>query len=278
MLRLIFLLIALIALRDPLQAQSDDAKNCAATTERNDFDLAIDHCTAALQSGQLLDQDLAVIFNNRGLAYYNKKDYDQAIRDYDRAIGLQPNYSPAFVRRATTYQEKRQYERALADYEAATQVDPKFASERPKAFLFFYLGHMTQSAEMFEQHIKSNPDDAWVILFRYLVEAKIGNSLAAARDLEVDATKLKERRWPAPVIDFHLGKIDEKAMFAAANDSDPKMKNEKTCAANFHAGESRLFRAQVSAAIPLLRAAEKDCPSHFYESHGASTELKRLGQ
>jgi tetratricopeptide (TPR) repeat protein len=149
MLRLIFLLIALIALRDPLQAQSDDAKNCAATTERNDFDLAIDHCTAALQSGQLLDQDLAVIFNNRGLAYYNKKDYDQAIRDYDRAIGLQPNYSPAFVRRATTYQEKRQYERALADYEAATQVDPKFASERPKAFLFFYLGHMTQSAEMF---------------------------------------------------------------------------------------------------------------------------------
>jgi lipoprotein NlpI len=278
MLRLIFLLIALIALRDPLQAQSDDAKNCAATTERNDFDLAIDHCTAALQSGQLLDQDLAVIFNNRGLAYYNKKDYDQAIRDYDRAIGLQPNYSPAFVRRATTYQEKRQYERALADYEAATQVDPKFASERPKAFLFFYLGHMTQSAEMFEKHIKSNPDDAWVILFRYLVEAKIGNSLAAARDLEVDATKLKERRWPSPIIDFHLGRIDEKAMFAAANDSDPKIKNEKTCAANFHAGESRLFRAQVSAAIPLLRAAAKDCPSHFYESHGASTELKRLGQ
>jgi lipoprotein NlpI len=278
MLRLIFLLIALIALRDPLQAQSDDAKNCAATTERNDFDLAIDHCTAALQSGQLLDQDLAVIFNNRGLAYYNKKDYDQAIRDYDRAIGLQPNHSPAFVRRATTYQEKRQYERALADYEAATQVDPKFASERPKAFLFFYLGHMTQSAEMFEQHIKSNPDDAWVILFRYLVEAKIGNSLAAARDLEVDATKLKERRWPSPIIDFHLGRIDEKAMFAAANDSDPKIKNEKTCAANFHAGESRLFRAQVSAAIPLLRAAAKDCPSHFYESHGASTELKRLGQ
>jgi lipoprotein NlpI len=130
----------------------------------------------------------------------------------------------------------------------------------------------------FEQHIKSNPDDAWVILFRYLVEAKIGNSLAAARDLEVDATKLKERRWPSPIIDFHLGRIDEKAMFAAANDSDPKIKNEKTCAANFHAGESRLFRAQVSAAIPLLRAAAKDCPSHFYESHGASTELKRLGQ
>jgi tetratricopeptide (TPR) repeat protein len=347
MLRLILSLIALIALGDTSQAQSNnDFKKCATKVERNDFDLAIDHCTAAIQSGELSDQELAVAFHNRGLAYYHKKeydhaiedyghairlnpndsdssyrrglayfekneynraiqdfdealklkpdsvaalqkrglayeakrDYDQAIRDYDRAINLQPDYGAAFVRRANAHQEKRQYERALADYETATQVDPKLASERSKGFLLFYLGRMTQSAEMFEKHMKSDPDDAWVILFRYLVEAKIGNALAAARDLEVDAAKLKERRWPAPIIDFHLGRIDEKAMFAAANDSDPKMKNEKTCAANFHAGESRLFRAQVSAAIPLLRAAEKDCPSHFYESHGASTELKRLGQ
>ena len=347
MLRLIFLAIALLALGDTSSAQSnDDAKKCAAEAEPSDFDLSIDYCTQAIQSGALSDQDLAIVFNNRGLAYYNKKDYeravqdydhairlglsdadlfyrrglvyfdkndynraiqdfdqalrlnadnvavlqkrgwayeskkdyDQAIRDYDRAISLQPNDGPAFIRRASALQEKRLYERALADYETATQVDPKFASERSKGFLFFYLGRMTQSAEMFEKYMKSNPNDTWVILFRYLVEAKIGNALAAARELENDAAGLKERRWPAPVIDFHLGRIDEKAMFAAANDPDQNMRNEKVCAANFHAGEARLLRAQVSAAIPLLRAAERDCPSHFYESHGASTELKRLGQ
>ena len=347
MLRLILLSIALLAFRDPSWAQSnDDAKKCVAEAERNDFYLSIDYCTRAIQAGELSEQDLAIVFSNRGLAYYNKKDYeravqdynhaiglglrdadlfyrrglvyfenndynraiqdfdealklnadyaaalqkrgwtyeskkdyDQAIRDYDRAISLQPNDGLAFIRRANALQEKRLYERALADYEAATQLDPKFASERSKGFLFFYLGRMTQSAEMFEKYMKSNPNDTWVILFRYLVEAKIGNALAAARELENDAIGLKERRWPAPVIDFHLGRIDEKAMFAAANDPDQNMRNEKVCAANFHAGEARLLRAQVSAAIPLLRAAEKDCPSHFYESHGASTELKRLGQ
>jgi lipoprotein NlpI len=346
MLKVTLLLITLLAFENNSWAQPDDAKKCAAEPERDDFDLSIGYCTEAIQSGQLSDQDLAIVFNNRGLAYYKKKDYDraiedydqairlglkdadsfyrrglmyfekddynraiqdfnealklhpdnvavlqkrgwiyelkkdydQAIRDYDRAISLQPDSGPAWVRRANTYQEKRQYERALADYEAATQVDPKFASERSKGFLFFYLGRMTQSAEMFEKYMKSNPNDTWVILFRYLVEAKIGNALAAARELENDAAGLKERRWPAPVIDFHLGRIDEKAMFAAANDPDQHMRNEKVCAANFHAGEARLLRAQVSAAIPLLRAAEKDCPSHFYESHGASTELKRLGQ
>jgi lipoprotein NlpI len=278
MLRLILLLISLVTFGDTLQAQAQDTAQCVATAEANEFDLAIDHCTSAIQSGQLSDQELANAFSNRGFAHHSKRDYDAAIRDYDRALTLQPKYADALVRRARAYQEKRHYEGALADYEAATQIDPKFAFERSKGFLFFYLGRMTQSAETFENYMKANPDDTWVILFRYLVEAKIGNALAAARDLEVDTAKLKERRWPSPIIDFHLGRIDEKAMFALANDPDPKMKSEKICAANFHAGEARLLRAHVTAAIPLLRAAEKDCPSHFYESHGASTELKRLGQ
>jgi tetratricopeptide (TPR) repeat protein len=242
--------------------------------EKNDFSRAIQDFDEALK---LAPDDVAIL-QSRGWAYENKNEYEHAIQDYDRAISLQSNYGPALIRRAKAYEAQRRYEQALADYEAASHADPKFASDRAKGFVFFYLGRMTQSAEMFETSLKSNPNDTWVILFRYLAEAKIGNALAAARDLEVDSLKLQERRWPAPIIDFHLGRIDEKAMFAAANDPDAKIKNEKTCAANFHAGESRLFRAQVSAAIPLLRAAEKDCPSHFYESHGASTELRRLGQ
>jgi tetratricopeptide (TPR) repeat protein len=345
MLRLTLLSIALLAGGTSWAESNDNAKSCVGEAEHNNLDLAIDYCTRAIQSGQLSGEDLAITFNNRGLAhhdkkdydraihdydqaiglglnnadlfyhrglvyfekndfnhaiqdfdqslkldpdnlvvlqrrgwaYENNKDYDQAIRDYDRAISLQPNYGPVLIRRANVFQEKRQYEQALADYEAAAQVDPQFASDRSKGFLLFYLGRMTQSAEMFEKYIKAQPDDIWVILFRYLAEAKIGNALAAARELERDAANLKERRWPRPIIDFHIGRIDEKAMFAAANDPDPKTRNEKICAANFHAGEARLFRAHITAAIDLLRAAEKDCPPHLYQSHGASTELKRLG-
>jgi lipoprotein NlpI len=346
-LKFIFSLIALLLAGPLAPAQSNDhVANCAAETQSEDYDLAIDDCSAVIDSGRLSDRELAVAFNNRGLGHFNKKDYDRAIqdfdqairlnphapdyfyrrglayfekkdhdraiqnfdealklgpdnvsilkqrgsafeakkeydhaiRDYDRAIGLQSNYVPALLRRAHVYQEKRQYEQALADYEAAAQADPKFASERSKGFLFFYLGWMTQSAETFEKYMKSKPDDIWVILFRYLVEAKIGNVLAAARDLETDAAKLDNRGWPAPIIDFHIGKIDEKALFAAANDADYKKRNEKICSANFHAGEARLIRGQITGAVPLLRAAAKECPSHFYESHGASTELRRLGQ
>src|SRR5438128_164147 len=62
-----------------------------------------------------------------------------------------------------------------------------------KGFLFFFLSRMTQSAETFENCLKSDPDDIGVILFHYLVETKIGNALAAARELEADSAKLKER-------------------------------------------------------------------------------------
>ena len=261
-----------------LRAESDDpAKQCAAATEGSDLALAISHCTAVIESGQLSDRELADALNERGLIHHRNRDYDAAIRDYNRTLTLQPKFGRALVRRAQAYQEKRDYERSLADYEAAIQMDPKLVFERPKGFLLFYLGRMTQSAETFENYMKSNPGDVWVILLRYLVEAKIGSALAAARDLEVDAGRLNSRDWPSPIIHFHLGKIGEKALFAAANDPDPKIKNEKTCAVNFHAGEARLLRAHISGAVPLLRAAEKDCPSHFHESHGASTELKRLG-
>lgn len=277
--RLILLVFALLGFRVASWSESsEDAKNCASAAEASHFDLAIDLCTAAIQAGQATDQDLAMSYNNRGFAYFKKSDYDRAIQDYDRAIGLQSTLATAFVGRADAYQEKRQYERALADYEAAAQLDSTFHLERAKGFLLFYLGRMSQSAATFEQYMKSDPADVRVVLFRYLAEAKIGNVQGAARELEAEAAKLKQRGWLAPIIDFHLGKIDEKTMLAAANDPDPKIKQAKTCVANFHAGEQRLFRAYISGAITLLRAAAKDCPSQLYESHGASTELQRLGQ
>jgi lipoprotein NlpI len=277
--RLILLGFTLLGFRVASWSESsDDAKNCASAAEGSLIDLTIDLCTGAIQAGQLTDQDRAISYNNRGFAYFKKSHYDRAIHDFDRAIDLQSTLATAFIRRADAYQAKRQYELALSDYEAAAQLDSTPHFERAKGFLLFYLGRMSQSAETFEHYMKSNPADVRVVLFRYLAEAKIGSVQGANRELEADAAKLKQHDWPAPIIDFHLGKIDEKAMLAAADDPDPKIKKEKTCVANFHAGEQRLFRAYISGAITLLRAAAKDCPSQLYESHGASTELQRLGQ
>src|SRR5262249_42173725 len=125
MLRLVLSFIALIVLGNTSLAQSfDDAENCAAAVQKNDFDFAIDHWPAAIQSGELSDQEAAAAFPNRGLAYYHKKEYDQAIRDYDQATRLNPNDSDYFYRRGLTYFEKHDYDRAIQDLDQTLKLNP----------------------------------------------------------------------------------------------------------------------------------------------------------
>jgi lipoprotein NlpI len=277
--RLALILAALLGFRVASWSESsEDPKDCESAAKANRSDAAIALCTGAVLPNRSSDQDLASSYNERGLAYYVKRDYDRAINEFDRAIALQPTLASALARRADAYQAKRQYERALADFDAAARLESSIAFERAKGFLLFYLGRMSQSVEAFEHYLKPGTVDVQASLFRYLAEAKIANVQSAALGLQADAAKLKTRAWPALIIDFHLGKIDEPTMFGAANDPDLHIKAEKVCAANFHAAEQRLFRAYLSGAITLLRAAAKDCPAQLHESHAASAELERLGQ
>src|SRR5664279_2335528 len=65
-------------------------------------------CTAEIQLGPFQVKDLAVIFNNRGFAYYNLRRYDRAIQDFDQTIKLNPSYAEAFNNRGDAYADKGQ--------------------------------------------------------------------------------------------------------------------------------------------------------------------------
>jgi lipoprotein NlpI len=288
----------------------DDAQKCIQESQRRNFDLAIQHCTRAIESGQLSDADRAVTlnnrgnthlgkkdytraiqdydqairikpnypeaFNNRGYAYFHKMDYDRAIQSYDQAIKLNPKYAKAFNNRGGAYDEKRQYDRALADYEAAATIDPRVARYRSMGLSFFYLGRMEKSAEAMAKAVNAAPQEMYAAVWRYLAQAKSSGRQAAERELGDNTAKLKETKWPRAVIDFYLGKNSEKALYEATANPDAKKKNEQLCEANFYVAEAKLLSGNQQEAIPLLRAANKDCPPTSVEFHGASAELKRL--
>jgi serine/threonine protein kinase/tetratricopeptide (TPR) repeat protein len=69
----------------------------------------------------------AETFMERGRAAYERKDYDQAITDFNQAIKLDPKFAKAFSNRGNAYMEKDQVDKALADYSRAIELDPKFA-------------------------------------------------------------------------------------------------------------------------------------------------------
>jgi tetratricopeptide (TPR) repeat protein len=85
-----------------------------------------------------LDPKDAVAYKDRGLSYYNKKDYDRAIADLDQAIVLNASFPRALQVRADSYYDKGDYDRAIADYSAWIKLDPKNAVAYKDRGLSYY--------------------------------------------------------------------------------------------------------------------------------------------
>src|SRR5215831_5870251 len=84
---------------------SDNLKKCYESVPNNP-DLALRNCTAAIQSGKLSRENLAIAFSSRGSAYGKKGDLDRAIQDYDQYIRLDPNDAVGFINRGSAYGKK----------------------------------------------------------------------------------------------------------------------------------------------------------------------------
>ncbi len=61
-------------------------------------------------------------FFNRGNIYRYLEKYDEAIRDYSKAIEINPRSAVAYSNRAGTYDYLKQYDKAYADYTKAIEV------------------------------------------------------------------------------------------------------------------------------------------------------------
>ncbi len=122
-----FLVAALAVPATAPRAQwNEDAQKCADDTGAPD--LAIHHCTKAINSGQLSSESLAITFYNRGVAWERKRDHDKAIEDYTAASRVNPAYVRAYRGRCSVYLAKREYDRALADCNEAIRLDPNDAN------------------------------------------------------------------------------------------------------------------------------------------------------
>ena len=169
MTRAILVLVALLALTATSCGGLDDAKKCAEGT--GDLDLDIEHCTRAIDSGDLSDENVAIIFNNRGFAYHEKGEYEWAIAYYDLAIQLNPDNAYPLSNRGKAYAHKGEYDRAIADYDQVIRLKPDLAlAFYNRGIAFQRKGEYDRAIRDYDRAIELKPDyasafnnKAWVL-------------------------------------------------------------------------------------------------------------------
>ena len=65
----------------------------------------------------------AKFYNDRGVAYGEKGQHDQAIMDFNQAIEINPRYIKAYNNRGIVYRLKGQYDRAISDFNKAIKMN-----------------------------------------------------------------------------------------------------------------------------------------------------------
>jgi tetratricopeptide (TPR) repeat protein len=149
------------------------------------IDLVIDGCTAVIRSNQDPPQKLATAFDNRGVAYRLKGDYDHALLDYEQAIRLNPDNANAYNNLGVIYRIKGDYDRAIAAYDEAIWLKN---SDFPAAFYNRALAYADKTEydralADFDVVMRFNAKNALALYARGLTLLKKGDGEAGKADI-----------------------------------------------------------------------------------------------
>ena len=101
-------------------ARADSASDCFS----EDIDRRIEGCTALIERRDNSVADLSMAYAMRALAFSLKGRYDTAVRDYDAAIAMKPDFAVALNNRAWAYFRWGKAATGLPDVEKSLQLSP----------------------------------------------------------------------------------------------------------------------------------------------------------
>jgi S1-C subfamily serine protease len=142
----------------------------------------------------------AAEYNNRGVDYCAREQYDRAIVAFNRALRIDPYYTLAYKNRAITYLRigaalsrgsRPFYQQAADDYAIAVLLDPKDADAyRERGLVHVRMGDLDRAIADYTSALKVRPDFAQAYRDRSKAYRDKGDIDKAVADLE-QAIKFK---------------------------------------------------------------------------------------
>jgi len=116
-------LVGLLLPRSAAVAENDQAR-CY-----NEIgDAAVAACTSVIASGDKSHSEMSQAHVVRGYAYFKMGNYDQAVKDFDYAIELDPTNPVPLYDRGNVESSMGLYDKAIVDYSNAIQLRSTYAS------------------------------------------------------------------------------------------------------------------------------------------------------
>lgn len=99
-------------------------------------------------------------FNARGVAYFELKDYTNALLDYERAAQLQPEWYQPYFNRARLRVEQHDWEGALKDFSEAVSRQPDSSEVYAnRGMVLYQLQRLPEAGHDFDKAIQLKPTD-----------------------------------------------------------------------------------------------------------------------
>ena len=132
-----------------------------------------------------LDPKNAVVYFSRGTAYGRLGNDQQAIKDFDKSIELDPKNAVVYSDRGYTYFRLGNDQQAIKDYDKAIELDPKFSlaySNRGPAYT--RLGNHQYAIKDYDKVVELNPNSTVAYSNRGLAYINLGNHQQAVKDFD----------------------------------------------------------------------------------------------
>ncbi|MGH9580701.1 MAG: tetratricopeptide repeat protein [Terriglobales bacterium] len=86
-----------------------------------------------------LNRNYAEAINNLGVIQYTRKNFKKAIRYYEKAIKANPSFASFYSNLGTAHFARKQYDKASAAYLKALEIDPEIFERRSSAGISAHL-------------------------------------------------------------------------------------------------------------------------------------------
>src|SRR5262249_24376671 len=159
-------------------------------------DQAIKGCTGVIQAGKETQRDLAIAYNNRGIAHYANDDYDKSIADFTQAIKLDKNYPDAYQARASAYSDNGDHDRAVADYNTSIEMkrdNPIAFNNRCDELLI--LRHVQAALADCDESLRQRPGHANTLMHRGNAHLAAGEWTKAIADYDAALSQNPKDAW-----------------------------------------------------------------------------------